>query len=526
MAKNNKTILDDPRYEFFTERYFADPLRFCVEVCDFKPSADQIALLEALIQPDAKVSIVSGTGTGKTSVMGRILIWHLLCFPVFIHNGKVEIGSNTYVAAPKLEQAADGAWKEMSDTRIAIQNGEFAWINQYWTINKTSVIVHGFETQWFISQIAMQKGQSVGVAGKHREAQMIFIDEAAGVSDDHFNVINGTQTQSYNKTILASQGVKNTGFFYETHHSLSKNNGGSWTSLVFDSERSPFVTTQWLKDRELESGGKNSIEYRIRVKGHFAENAGANLLTRSDLEPCFADRKIIGDDEPYGIIMLSDVGLGEYRDDSVIILARVIGYGDFGDDARRVEYYEIPYCSNENDEVFLAGELGNLFGRINNPTLYLDNGGVGHTVAKLIEGQGVPVERVDWGKPCFKRQYKERFYNQRACAMVRFRDAVRDGRVVFPQGLTKRMKEKIIGQGTRLPYSYAEAGGLRYKMMSKDDMRKQGIKSPDLIDAMSFAFLEQTNYIVAENKPSNSTKTKQEKTRDKAKDALAELDNL
>ena len=32
-------------------------------------------------------------------------------------------------------------------------------------------------------------------------------------------------------------------------------------------------------------------------------------------------------------------------------------------------------------------------------------------------------------------------------------------------------------------------------MMSKEDMRKEGIKSPDLIDAMSFAFLENCHYV-------------------------------
>jgi hypothetical protein len=488
-------IFADPRYRDFVERYSADPLRFVYEVCGVAPSPDQEELLLSMIEPQAKVSVVSGTGTGKTAMFGRIALWHMLCHPVATYDGKVEIGSNTYIGAPLIQQVADGVWKEMSDTRIAIANGEFGWINQYYTIGKTKVYVHGYAEQWFITQVAMKKGEAIGVAGKHRYWQLIIIDEAAGVPDEHFNVIKGTQTQGGNRTLLASQGARNAGFFYETHHNLRLEGGGEWKALRFSSENSPFVDASWLRARLVECGGRNSIEYKIRVRGLFADDSANNLLTRDELEKCFPESgkaAVIADDEPYGLVVLSDVALGEYRDDSVIILAKIIGNGDIvGEpDARRVEYIEIPLCSNEKNEVDLAGDLVNYVGKLSNATLYMDGGGVGHTVAKLIEGSGGVVQKVNWGVPCFKKEYQTRFYNLRACAMVRFRDAVKQGRVRMPAGLDKRMREKILLQGSRLPYHFTEAGGLRYKMMSKEDMAKEGIKSPDLIDAFSFAFLE------------------------------------
>ena len=492
-------ILADPRYADFVEEYHARPLNFAVDVTGMIPSGDQESLLEEISPPDAKVSVVSGTSTGKTAGFGRIAIWHLLCHPMADYDGEIEIGSNTYIGAPRINQVGDGVWKEIKDTYIAIAQGPHAWINDYYEITKTRVYVKGFEEQWFVAQVAMQKGESIGVAGRHRYWQMIIIDEAAGVSDEHFNVIDGTQTQPGNRTLLASQGVRNAGRFYETHHSISRDNGGSWANLVFDSERSPFVTNKWLREREEESGGKHTPEYIIRVKGGFADHSGSNLLTRKDLEKAFEPRKIIGDDEPYGIMVLADVGLGEYRDQSVAIVAKVIGHSDLGADARRVEYIEIPICTNTKDEIIFSVDLANLFKRCSNATILVDNGGIGHAVNKLLEIDGIPVVKVDWGKPCFKKEYQSRFYNRRACAMVRFRDAVRAGRVVLPQGLDKKTREKILSQGSRLPYHYAEAGGLKYVMMKKEDMRKEGIPSPDIIDAMSFAFLEDaTTYIVAE----------------------------
>lgn len=462
--------------------------------------------------------------TGKTASFGRIALWHLLCHPVAVYEGKVEVGSNTYIGAPRIAQVADGVWKEMQDVRLALLNGPHAWICDYFDITKTRVTVKGFEDQWFISQIALQQGQSVGVAGKHRYWQLIIIDEAAGVPDDHFNVINGTQTQGGNRTLLASQGVRNAGFFYDTHHALAKKNGGSWVSLRFSSERSPFVDKQWLDDRLRETGGRQSVEYQIRVLGRFAEDSSRMLLSRAEVESAFQPRTIIRDDEPYGLMVLGDVAMGEYRDESVAIVAKVIGYSDHGPDARRVEYMEIPICTNSKNEIDFAGDLVNLYGRLSNATLLVDNGGVGATVNKLIERSGVPVVKVDWGKPCFKKEYKDRFYNLRACAMVRFRDAVRQGRVVLPQGLSQSLRAKILDQGSRLPYHFAEAGGLRYVMESKEAMRKEGIKSPDIIDAMSFAFLEGAQYIVAEGYTPEGVDARKQSAREAALDALADIE--
>lgn len=519
-----KSIFDDPRYEAFVERYHADPLRFAVEVCGVVPSGDQEDLYYAMVKPDAKVSVVSGTGTGKTNTFGRIALWHLLCHPVAIYEDKVEIGSNTYIGAPRIQQVADGVWKEMQDTKLAISNGPHAWIADHFTIGKTRVTVNGFEDQWFVAQVALQNGQSVGIAGKHRYWQLIIIDEAAGVPDTHFDVIDGTQTQAGNRTLMASQGVRNAGRFYESHHNLREENGGSWKALTFSSERSPFVTTKWLKDREAECGGRYTVEYRIRVLGQFAEDSGANLLSRAQLEEAFKPRKIIGDDEPFGLVVLSDVGMGEYRDDSVAVVAKIIGNADLGEDARRVEYIEIPICTNAKNEIDFAGDLVQLVGGISNATLYVDHGGIGATVCKLIERSGVQVQKIDWGKPCFKKAYKERFFNQRACAMVRFRDAIRDGRVVLPQGLSKRMREKILLQGARLPFHYAEAGGLRYVMEKKEVMRANGIKSPDIIDAMSFAFLEDCYYLPAESAPTVAAEDRKQQAREEVMAELADVE--
>lgn len=195
-------LLGDPRYADFLERYACDPLLFAQEVCGLVASDDQEELFKAVAPETCRVTTVSGTTTGKTNAFARIAVWHMLCHPSAEYDGKVEIGSNTYIGGPNIKTVAEGIWKEIHDTRASIFQGAYAWLNQYWEITATKVFVKGFEAQWFIAQMAMQKGQSVGIAGKHRYWQMVIVDEAAGVPDDHFKVINGTQTQGGNRTLL------------------------------------------------------------------------------------------------------------------------------------------------------------------------------------------------------------------------------------------------------------------------------------------------------------------------------------
>lgn len=441
--------------------------------------------------------------TGKTRTMAALSLWHLLCFPIVKYAGKIERGSNTYIGAPVIQQVKDGVWKEMKGIYAYWKmKPELNWLAEHVIVKEEDVYIKHFKGEWFITSFALKQGQAVSIAGKHRYHQMILIDEAAGVADAHYKVINGTQTQPANRTMLVSQGVKTSGFFYESHHSLSKANGGIWDTISMSSIDSPFADDEWIESVEMESGGADSAEYRIRVLGQFAENENENLLTRKEIEEVIganADRDLIKADDSWGYLMLVDVGAGEYRDETICTIARVVGNADYGKEARRVEFTKIPLMSNSKDIDDSAGIISEIYQQLSNVTVYVDVGGIGMALAKKLEKEGLRVKRVQWGNPCFKKEYKERFFNQRACAMVRFRDAVRQGRVSITLPMDRQLREKILLQGSRLPYEFTDTGSLRYKMWSKDRMRQQGIKSPDIIDTFAFAFLEAAYYNVADS---------------------------
>lgn len=511
-----RTIFEHPDYPAFVERYHADPLRFTVEVCGMIPSDDQIDLLEGMVNPLAKVSVVSGTGTGKTATFARIALWHLTCHPYAHYEGKIEIGSNTYIGAPRIQQVGDGIWKEMQDCKIQIANGPVPWVADFFVIGKTRVVMKGFEDQWFIAQVALQQGQAIGVAGKHRYWQLIIIDEAAGVPDDHFDVIDGTQTQPGNRTLMASQGAKASGRFYDSHHRFSIENGGSWLNLCFNSENSPFVTTKWLRDRLIETGGRDSPEYMIRVRGLFPELTDKYLLGRSVIERRINAAPSIQSGEAYGHVVIIDVAAGVYRDKTVALHVKMFGNGDRTDpDPRKMDVVDIPVFSNTLDWQDVAGRVKDYCLRLSNVTIVVDVGGQGIQFAKMLENAGLAnVIKVNWGVTNFKKKYKDRFFNQRAQCSVHAKEAVIDNRVTF---IDKHQKD-LLDQGSRIPYFFDEKA--RYHIQPKEKMKEDGIPSPDLWDTVCMGFLESVNYIQADDLDLSVSDDKKEKARNKALAAL------
>jgi hypothetical protein len=152
---------------------------------------------------------------------------------------------------------------------------------------------------------------------------MWLCDEASGIPDANFGTIGGSLTDANNRMVLASQPTRAAGFFRETHHSMSRANGGPWTSLVFNSEDSPLVSDQFILDKLLEYGGDDSPEYQIKVQGRFPKFSDKYLLSRRMIERLIAtETRAIADDEPYGNFLIIDVAAGVFRDKTVVTHAR------------------------------------------------------------------------------------------------------------------------------------------------------------------------------------------------------------
>ena len=128
-----------------------------------------------------------------------------------------------------------------------------------------------------------------------------------------------------------------------------------------------------------------------------------------------------------------------------------------------------------------------------NPTLVIDANGTGRGLAQKQKGKGIFFIEVHWGGQCFSNEAREHYANKRSQAMVCMTRAADSGRLKIKSTIHKH---KLIEQATRLPYEFDD--NARFKVMSKESMRKKGLKSPDMADVMAFMFLDSVQPIPAE----------------------------
>ncbi len=167
--------------------------------------------------------------------------------------------------------------------------------------------------------------------------------------------------------------------------------------------------------------------------------------------------------------------------------------------------------------MILQGCLKEQIRKYPNLSIIVDTNGAGTGLKQHLLREGIHFEEVNWGVPCFSNNDKAIYSNDRALASVCLQRAVKAGNFKV---LTPLYRSKIEEQLTRLPYKFDEKG--RYKIPSKEDMRRNGIASPDIVDTFAFLFLRQSYVIPAkqermalENKDS-LLKQKQAKLQDLA----------
>lgn len=470
-------LIDDPRYVPFAARYAFDLNRFAAEVVGMDPTHQQIELFDSVSPPGSRTTVRSGHGSGKSRSLAVIVLWHLLCYPK----------SNTMLTAPKIEQVRNIAWKEMADVLDLMRDkGGQPWIVDYVAFESERVYVKHFKAQWFAFAKTAPRGAPENMAGLHRDWYLIVADESSGIPDPNYAVMTGALTDRRNRMLLLSQPTRPSGFFYETHNKLAAHNGGVWNSIRMDSRDSPLVSSAFIEEKREEY---TEQEFTIKVLGEFPESRDDYLLGRAVSEDCF-NRSVIPDGTGYGLFLSCDVGAGEYRDKSIALVAKVAGYGDFGPDARRVQVVSVPISSNTRNLQSFTGDIFHLGAKLESVTTLVDAGGMGVAVCQGLETLGLPdVKRVKWGNPCFQKRNKDRFVNLRAQAMVHASRAAKEGRLGIAEGPWRR---ELLDQMSRVPFHFDERA--RYAIAKKDDMRKQGLPSPDLWDAVCFCFLEDAIY--------------------------------
>ncbi|MGL4351035.1 MAG: hypothetical protein ACRCT2_10810 [Plesiomonas shigelloides] len=469
---------EDPRWMPFCERYAPDPARFAVEVQGVTPTPQQFELYAECGPSRSRVSVASGHGTGKTTSVANLVLWHLLCFPQSI----------TLVTANDMDQLKATLWKEIGVATEKIRRGVHGWIAAHIEILANATMrIRGFEDTWFVESKTANDKTANKMAGRHGEWLFIIGDESSTLSDGVLTTLRGALTEQHNRMLLTSQPTRNAGFFWRTHHELARTNGGEWANLTFSSLDSPLVSDDALCELWA---SYDDDERRVRLLGLFPQDSSKHMMSLPDAMSMYKRGRIIDESEPYGWLVLGDVASGEgLRDKSAVVLARVIGYGDRGANARRMEAVAVPIHTNGIRSNRVAAAIAEVGDDAEGVVNVVDSGGLGISVCQDLEDMGKQVFRVNWGNPCFQNRNKDRYMNLRAQAMHQAARAAREGRLSI---LTNEHRNILLAQSSRIPKTFTDKG--RVRVPPKHSTEWEGMSSPDLWDAICFGFLEGVSY--------------------------------
>lgn len=414
-----------------------------------------------------RISIKSGHGIGKTADLAMIIIWYLFCHK----------DAQVPCTAPTSEQMHDILWKELAVWINKLPEevkAKFDWTAGYLRITESP------ET-WFARGKTARKEKPEALAGVHGEHVLFIVDEASGVPIEIFNTAEGALTGENIIVIMISNAVRLIGYFFDSFHS----DRDAWQNLSFNSEDSPIVDRKYV-DRIIKKHGKDSDEYRIRVKGDFPKEDAV-------------------DDKGYVPLLKKDQ-IKTTRN-SAFVGRKKLGVDPAGEGADETSWVErdnfraqvIMKQKTSNSKLIAQGTLSLMaIGDIKGHDTTVDNFGVGANVSREAALAGEYLDAVNVGDPA---EDSERFINKRAEAYWRLREwLLKGGMIVY--------NEKLVEELLSIRFRRNLKG--RIQIMPKEEMRKGGYKSPNRADALMLTFVEDDMEFIGEtatNAPHTKTNT-------------------
>jgi len=254
------------------------------------------------------------------------------------------------------------------------------------------------------------------------------------------------------------------GYFHNSHTSDAHN----WQCLSFNSEQSPIVDEAFVQ-RIIEKHGKESDEYRIRVKGTSPNEEGMDdkgyipLLSETDI-------RFVSENPFIGEVRMGVDPSGEGQDVTAWLVRdnfkmKVLGK-EIVSYPKTIAVKTMTWMTETN---------------VKDTNVMLDNFGSGADVSKEM---ALSDSRYNIGTVNVGQSADDDIYlNLRAEAFFRLREWFKVGGQIIDTPLGRDLGKELL----TIKYRRNEAG--KIQIMPKQEMRKQGLASPNYADAGMLTFV-------------------------------------
>jgi len=298
-----------------------------------------------------RVALRAGHGVGKTTAIAIMMYHQLYCYNQ----------SRVAATAPTQHQVYDILWAEAAS--LLKQSRPELRLFCQWT--KTRINVRGHSQTWFAHGIPSSNPNAL--SGIHNKHLLYLVDEAPGVPDAAFEVIEGALTREENSIAMIGNPVMTKGYFYRVFQDPA-----GWFVSKLTSANSPLVSPEYEK-RMARRFGKDSNVYRVRVLGEFPIT-GDDVVLSVDLVAEAMAHEIEG--TPSGMRAIG-VDVARYGNDRSVIYGRIGG--------KIVHELVI----DRSDLVYLRARIQDAILKLDPDIVNIDASGL---------GAGVPDEVRNWAR--------------------------------------------------------------------------------------------------------------------------------
>ena len=393
------------------------------------------------LQAAIQIAVASGHGIGKTALISWIILWFISTRP----HPQIVVTANTK------NQLLKKTWRELAKWQKHAINGHwFDWSQTAFTLKKA-------QDTWFASAVPWSENNSEAFAGTHEEYVLVIYDEASAIADVIWEGTEGAMTTPGAIWIAFGNPTKNTGRFRECFRKFKKR----WITKQVDSrsakKASKAQIAQWLEDY-----GEESDFFKVRVRGVFPDAADNQFFPTNVVERCMNLRLPEESYNRFPIIVSVDVA--RFGDDQSVITVR---------QQRKIHAI---YKYRKLDLTQLRDKTIGHFREWNGDKIFTDDTGVGGGLTDMLRELNLPVIGVIVGGAA---DDKIMYFNKRAECLGLLREAMK-------RGMEIPNDPELETQATGIEYGFAQGGAIQIE--KKEDMKKRGLDSPDILDSIALGF--------------------------------------
>ncbi len=382
----------------------------------------------------------SGHGIGKGAMSAWIQLWLMSTRPHL----------NGIITANTWTQLKTKTWRELAIWhKRAINSHWFKW-------TETRFYRIGHQETWYCTPVPNNEHNSEAFAGQHGRNTLIIYDEASAIPDKIWEVSGGVNDPRTMWFVFGNPTLS-TGRFKQCFQGRMADR---WVTRNVDS-RDCIMPNKEELELDIEVWGEDSDYVRVRIRGIFPRIGEEQFISGEAV--MLAQRRRV--EVPWGTPKLLGVDVARYGSDMTVFVGR------HGRKLAKIQKFRDLNTMEVADRVIAEKKRAGI------DVIFVDGIGLGAGVVdRLRQLNHDVVEVISGSKP--DSENEDVCYNKRAEMWYRGRDWLETADIPDDPELEEDLTEIKCFYDNRH----------RIQMEKKSDMKKRGLKSPDIGDALMMTF--------------------------------------